>query len=192
MRMKLLQVESRDEWRQWLSDSHAAETEIWLVFYKAHTGKARFSYEDMVREALCFGWIDSLVKRIDEESYAQKFTPRRSGSAWSEINKTRAEAMIADGLMRSAGQKLVDDAKSSGEWERVRERPIVPTDTIPQELEEALSAHEDAARFFGELAPTYQKQYILWIATAKRAATRQRRAAEAVKKLGRGEKLGLK
>jgi len=185
-------VESRDAWRLWLSQNHEIETEIWVVFYKVHTGKARISYEETVQEALCFGWIDSLIKRIDDESYARKYTPRRSGSVWSATNKRRVRVMIAAGMMTAAGQWFIDEAKESGEWDKKRTRPSMPTDTLPDELLKALAVHPAASKTFHSLVPTHQKQYILWIGTAKRPETRQRRTIEAVERLERGEQLGLK
>ena len=190
--MHTMRVESRSAWRAWLQDHYATESEIWLIFYKKHTGVANVPYGEAVEEALCFGWIDSLVRRLDEDRYAQKFTPRRSGSVWSESNKERVERMIAQGRMTEPGQALVDHAKATGEWTRRHERPRVDVDRIPEELQTALDAHPCAHETFQALAPTYRKQYILWIATAKRAETRERRTREAIAKLERGERLGLK
>ncbi|MFC2095038.1 YdeI family protein [Candidatus Bipolaricaulota bacterium] len=190
--MNTVRVETRDAWRAWLSNNHSSETEIWFVFYRKHTGVPNVPYGEAVEEALCFGWIDSLVKRIDDERYAQKFTPRCSGSVWSESNKKRATAMMDERRMTDAGLFFVDEAKASGEWDRKRSRPSMPTDELPEELSAALESHSEAARTYHALAPTYQKQYILWIATAKRAETRRRRTSEAIEKLERGERLGLK
>jgi len=190
--MKTLRFETRDAWRAWLAEHHTREIEIWLIFHKAHTSEPNVPYVDAVEEGLCFGWIDSLIKRIDDDSYARKFTPRRSGSVWSELNKTRANKMIAEGRMTDAGLFFVNEAKVSGEWEQKRARPSMPTDELPDELRLALETHPVAAKTFHGLAPTYQKQYMLWIATAKRSKTRQRRANEAIEKLERGERLGLK
>jgi len=187
-----LRVEARDAWRAWLAEHHESESEIWLVFHKGHTGEKNVPYGALVEEALCFGWIDSLIKRLDDDRYLRKFTPRRPGSPWSKSNKARVERMIAQGRMTKAGQALVDEAKASGEWERERTRPTVSADDVPEELEQALAAHPKAAKTFNALAPTYRKQYILWIATAKRPETRQRRTNEAIGLLERGEKLGLK
>lgn len=190
--MKTLRLETRTAWRAWLAEYYATEAEIWLIFYKAHTGESNVPYGDAVEEALCFGWIDSLIKRINDDSYARKFTPRRSGSVWSKLNKTRVNKMIAEGRMTDAGLVFVNEAKVSGEWEKQRTRPSIPTDELPDELRFALETHPAAAKTFHALAPTYQKRYILWIATAKRSDTRQRRANEAIEKLERGELLGLK
>ena len=191
--MKTLRLETRTAWRAWLAQYHATEAEIWLVFYKAHTGEPNVPYGDAVEEALCFGWIDSLIKRIDDDSYARKFTSRRSGSVWSNSNKMRVNKMITEGRMTEAGLVFVNEAKVSGEWEQQRARPSMPAgDELPDELAIALETNSAAAKAFHALAPTYQKQYILWIATAKRSDTRQRRADEAIEKLERGERLGLK
>lgn len=190
--MKKLHVTTRNAWRTWLDEHHHSETEIWLIVHKTHTGQSSVPYGDMVEEALCFGWIDSLIKRLDDDRYLRKFTPRRSGSVWSEANKKRVELLLADGRMTEAGLASVNEAKASGEWECKRTLPSIPTDDLPLELSEALEDHPTAAQCFHTLAPTYQRQYVLWIATAKRADTRQRRTSEAIEKLERGERLGLK
>lgn len=190
--LNTLRVESRDAWRSWLAEHHKSESEIWLVFYKGHTGKENVPYGALVEEALCFGWIDSLIKRLDDDRYLRKFTPRRPGSPWSKSNKERAEKMIAQGRMTDVGLALVTEANASGEWDRERSRPTVSVDKVPEELEQALAAHPAAAKTFNALAPTYRKQYILWIATAKRHETRKRRVTEAITLLDRGEKLGLR
>jgi uncharacterized protein YdeI (YjbR/CyaY-like superfamily) len=190
--MKRLRVETRDAWRAWLAAHHASESEIWLIFHKAHTGQPNIPYGETVEEALCFGWIDSLIKRLDDDRYARKFTSRRLGSVWSEINKKRVEKVLAEGLMTDAGMVFVSEAKASGEWDRKQVRPSMSADELPIELSEALETHPVASKTFLALAATYQKQYILWIATAKKPETRQRRTSEAIEKLERGERLGLK
>jgi uncharacterized protein YdeI (YjbR/CyaY-like superfamily) len=114
--MKTLDVRKRENWRRWLSKNHAKETEIWLVFYKKQTDVSSVHYEESVEDALCFGWIDSIIKRLDNDRYARKFTRRKSGSQWSEHNKARAKKMIKAGRLTNAGLALINDAKSSGEW----------------------------------------------------------------------------
>lgn len=190
--MNTLCVASRAAWRAWLVENHASAAEIWLIFHKAHTGQPNVPYGETVEEALCFGWIDSLIKRLDDDRYVRKYTPRRTGSVWSEANKSRAERMIDQGFMTEAGLVFVAEAKESGEWEKRHVRPSVDVETLPCELARGLEAHPAAAETFHALAPTYRKQYILWIATAKRAETRERRTREAIAKLERGERLGLK
>lgn len=190
--LKTLRIASREAWRVWLNEHHETEAEIWLIFYKTHTGESNVPYDETVEEALCFGWIDSLIRRLDDDRYARKYTPRRSGSVWSEPNKARVERMIAQGRMTKAGMVFVDEAKATGEWAQRRERPKVAMESVPEELQTALDANPCAAETFDALAPTYRKQYILWIVTAKRPETRERRTREAIAKLERGERLGLK
>jgi uncharacterized protein YdeI (YjbR/CyaY-like superfamily) len=99
----MLYVTTRDEWRAWLAEHHDTEREVWLVSYKKHTGRPQIPYDDAVEEALCFGWIDSLVKTIDDERFAQKFTPRKEKSNWSESNKRRVRKLVREGRMTEAG-----------------------------------------------------------------------------------------
>ncbi len=103
--------DNRAEWREWLNANHRTCNEIWLVYYKKHTGKPTISYNDSVEEALCFGWIDGIKKRIDEETYCHRFTPRRSNSNWSETNVKRAVLMIEKGLMTPSGLITFEKAK---------------------------------------------------------------------------------
>jgi len=112
---KELYVTNRDDWRAWLKVNHAIKKEIWLIYYKKHTGKPRILYDAAVEEALCFGWIDSIVKKIDAEKYAQKFTPRKDTSGWSEPNKRRVERMIKQGRMTEAGMARIRAAKKNGQ-----------------------------------------------------------------------------
>src|SRR3954463_13551246 len=105
---KTLHVTSREEWRAWLTTHHASETVVWLLFYKKHVGRPRISYDHAVEEALCFGWIDSIVKKVDDEKFAQKFTPRRGGSKWSALNKQRLRKLIREGRMTEAGLAKAD------------------------------------------------------------------------------------
>jgi uncharacterized protein YdeI (YjbR/CyaY-like superfamily) len=190
--VKTLEAPARAEWRLWLRTNAWRESEIWLVFPKVATGRAALSYDDVVVEAICFGWIDSTVRRIDEDRYARKFTPRKPGSVWSDINKARAERAIEEGRMTERGLRLIRHAKESGEWERVAERLRIDEETPPKELSDALAEDSAAMSFFESLPRSCRKQYIIWVAVAKRPETRARRAAEAAGMLGRGERLGLK
>ena len=106
--MKKHLFNDRDEWRAWLEEHHQSESEVWLIYYKGHTGKKSIRYEEAVEEALCFGWIDSKVKRIDEEKYMQRYTQRNELSNWSESNKKRVKKLIAKGLMTQAGLEKVE------------------------------------------------------------------------------------
>ena len=123
------------EWRAWLERNHDAEIAVWLVFHKKHTGKPTISYDAAVGEALCFGWIDSIVKRIDEDRFARKFTPRKVNSKWSELNKDLAERMIREGRMAESGLVQINEAKKNGEWfsKVLPKKEIV----VPQSMREA-------------------------------------------------------
>jgi len=185
-----LYVADREEWRKWLAKNHDRKKGIWLIYYKKHTGKPRIPYEDAVEEAICFGWIDSTVKKIDEEKYAQKFTPRKSRSRWSELNKKRAEKMIKLGKMTEAGLVKIREAKENGEW--YKEAPKSQFPAVPLEFKKALAASKKAREYFNSLAPSYRKQYIGWIAAARREETRKNRVMEAVSLLEQNQKLGMK
>ncbi|MFC1925444.1 YdeI family protein [Chloroflexota bacterium] len=166
---------NRDDWRVWLEKNHATEKEAWLAHYKKHTGKPGIPYEDAVEEALCFGWIDGLLRSIDSEKYALRYTPRRKNSIWSETNKKRVERMIQQGRMTEAGLAKIRQAQENGEWRKAesRERLVVPPD-----LKKALAANKEAGRNFKGLAPSRQKQFIWWVTSAKKKETRQRRINE--------------
>jgi uncharacterized protein YdeI (YjbR/CyaY-like superfamily) len=188
--MKKLYLDNSEDWRRWLSRSHDKETEIWLVFYKKGSGKPTIEYEQAVEEALCFGWIDSIIRKIDYVSYAYKFTPRKKNSFWSTSNKRRVKKLLDEGKMTDIGLAKIEAAKKSGWWDK-NDRPNVSLD-IPPEFEQALSKNIKAREYFDKLSPGYRKQYILWIAVAKRNETKQRRIEESIALLERGEKLGLK
>ncbi|MDY6958805.1 MAG: YdeI/OmpD-associated family protein [Halobacteriota archaeon] len=167
----------RDEWRSWLAGHHETEDEIWLIYYKKHTGKPRIPYDDAVEEAICFGWIDGTVKKIDEEQYAQRYTPRKKRSVWSDLNKSRARKMIESGKMTSAGlEKLGDHLKEESSSPKVEEL------TIPLDLKDALISDPQAWENFSNFAPSYRRDYIGWILAAKREDTRQRRISAVVKR----------
>lgn len=188
--MKQLYVTNRDQWRDWLSNNHAAEAGIWLIFYKKETFKPTIAYEAAVEEAICFGWIDSIIKKIDAARYARKFTPRSEKSKWSPLNKKRANKMIKQGRMTEVGLAKIKTAKKTGLWDKDA-RPRIPLD-IPPEFAKALSHNKKAKENFDKLAPSYRKHYIGWITVAKRPETKKRRIDESIALLEKGKKLGLK
>jgi len=189
--MKTVEVKDRAEWRVWLAANHDKETEIWLVYYKKASGKPSVEYEDTVEEALCYGWVDSIIKKLDEERYVRKFTPRKADSQWSPSNIRRVKKMIEAGLMTEHGMKLVQAGKSSGEWDQPTQKPSLKFE-MPEEFADALKENPKARQIFETLAPTYQKQYLGWILTAKRAETQKRRIKESIQLLAEGKKLGLR
>ena len=189
--MKQLYVPDRSRWRSWLVKNHDKEEDgIWLVFYRKKASKPTLEYEHAVEEALCFGWIDSIIKKIDETKYTRKFTPRKAGSMWSKLNKKRACKMIKQGLMTKAGLAKIRSAKKTGKWDK-DPRPKISLD-VPDEFATALAKNKKARENFNKLAPTYRRHYIGWIAVAKRDQTRKRRIAESIALLEQGKKLGLK
>ena len=189
--MKTLQVTKRADWRRWLQANGRREKEVWLVFHKRHTSRKRLEYDDAVEEAICFGWIDSLLKRLDDERYAQKFTPRRPGGRWSDLNIARAKKMIAAGLMTPAGSSFITPALL-GRGPRPGPTQAAALRPVPRYILAALAGDEKARAFFTSLAPSYRHQYVGWVDSAKKEETRQRRLAEMLALLRSGQKLGMK
>jgi uncharacterized protein YdeI (YjbR/CyaY-like superfamily) len=186
--IKTVEVRSRAHWHAWLQKHHASVAEIWLVFHKQHTGTKCVDREASIEEALCFGWIDSLVRRLDDERYAVKFTPRKPDSRWSDVNRRRFASLEKRGLLMPAGRAKAPTGKRAY---AVRQRR--PLDAaVPRYIERALKAEPAAWQFFTTLAPSYRRAYVGWIGAAKREETRERRLREAVQRLAKGEKLGLK
>ena len=188
--MKRLYVKTKTEWRKWLQKNHDKVEEEWLIFYKKGTGKPSIDYEVAVEEALCFGWIDSLVKKIDEERYARKFTPRKDKSVWSESNKKRVKKVIKEGRITEYGLMKIKAAKKSGKWYEELKPDI--SFNIPADFEKALKKNIKAKENFEKLSPSHRKNYIGWIVTAKREKTIQKRIEESIKMLRQGKNLGMK
>ena len=189
--MKTVEAKNRAEWRAWLASNHDKEIEVWLVYYKKGTGVASIDYESSVEEALCYGWVDSIIKKLDETKYARKFTPRKDDSKWSPSNKKRLEKLIREGLMTEYGLQKVEAAKQSGRWEAPDQRPKL-TFEMSAAFAEALSKNKSARETFENLSPSHQKQYLGWIEVAKRPETREKRIQESIRLLAAGKKLGLK
>jgi len=180
-----LVVRNRLQWRAWLAENHASSRGVWLVFHTDHTGVKSIAYEESVREALCFGWVDSLIKRLDDERYARKFTPRTPTSKWSDINRKRWAELEAAGLLAAPGL-------AAAPTERRSARPRQSFPSMPAYFAKALKASPKAWKFFQELAPSYRLHFVHWIHLAKRPETRRRRMGEAIALLAAGKKLGLK
>ncbi len=180
----------REDWRAWLAENHATAPEMWLVFYKKHVGKPGLTYLEALEEALCFGWIDGILKRIDGEKHTIRFSPRRKNSIWSERNKKRVARLTKEGRMAEAGLAKVREAKANGQWEKAAEREDVTV--VPPELTAALAENAQARENFEKLAPSYRRQFIYWVSVAKHDETRRKRVAEVVRLLTRNERLGPK
>jgi uncharacterized protein YdeI (YjbR/CyaY-like superfamily) len=187
-----LEVQEASEWRAWLAENHLTKQGVWLIFHRSGSGTPSISYEDAVDEALAFGWIDSIIKRIDGEKYARKFTPRRPGSIWSKSNITRVERLRVQGRMTEWGLRAFK--RRTGRislLERFNAREAQGAE-VPMDFAKALRANRQAWANFQRMAPSHRKRYFVWIAGAKKPETRQRRIAEAVLLVGKNVKNLLK
>jgi len=182
-----LYIRRRHEWRQWLERNHATSPGVWLVFHKRHTGVPCIDYDESVRDALCYGWIDSLVRRLDEDRFARKFTPRRPGSAWSASNLKRWAELDAAGELKPAGRAASPEGAP---------RATPPSRSVlgelPDYIEKALARNRRAWKFFETLPPNERRRCVGWVDAAKRAETKERRLREVIGLLAKGERLGLK
>jgi uncharacterized protein YdeI (YjbR/CyaY-like superfamily) len=181
---EMVDIRTRQEWRAWLRKHHKSSPGVWVICHKEHTGVPSVSAEDLVREALCFGWIDSLVKRLDEDRYARKVTPRKPTSKWSDLNRRRWAELNAAGLLEAAGKAAAPTNKSYAP------KPKIPE--LPAYIAKAFKANTKAWAFFQTLPARERRNFVVWIHIAKREETRERRIREAVRLLVRGERLGLK
>jgi len=161
------------------------------VFYRKHSSTPTLQYDEAVEEALCFGWIDSIIKKRNDDSYMRKVTPRKPNSHWSQLNKKRVEKLIWQGLVCESGLAKVTEAKESGVWDKSADQPKISFE-IPSEFKQALARSNKAKTFFDQLAPSYQKQFIGWINVAKQQKTKERRLDESIALLQQGKRLGLK
>lgn len=170
--LEQLTVETRAHWRAWLARNHAASPGLWLVRWKKDSGRLHLPYDDVVEEALCFGWIDSQPRSLDELRSQLRVTPRKPGSSWSAVNRARVERLLAAGLMHPAGLAVVERAKSDGTW--------VALDAVeqlhePDDLRLLLDG-DPAARVAWDAFPRSTKRAILeWLATARTEITRRQR-----------------
>jgi uncharacterized protein YdeI (YjbR/CyaY-like superfamily) len=174
----------RGSWRAWLEQHHADTKEVWLIYFKPQSGKPSIGYEDSVEEALCFGWVDSLIQKIDEERYARKFTPRRIDSAWSETNKRRVAKVIAERRMTAAGLAKITyplDEPAAGK----------KAFTIPDWIIAGVKTSPLAWKNFSSLPPSHQKRYVAWLSSAKKEDTRQKNLQKAIKMLEKNQRLEM-
>jgi uncharacterized protein YdeI (YjbR/CyaY-like superfamily) len=189
--MKQLRVDSIEAWRAWLRQNHDREDVVWLVFLKKGAGPVPFGYQEALDEALCMGWVDSLLKKIDETSYMRKFTPRKPTSTWSDRNKERVKQLILEGRMMSPGTRTIQVARENGMWDKGIQPPEVD-ERLPGALLSAFQDNPRARDHYFSMTTSAQKQYNIWINMAKRAETVQKRVEEAIRLLENGEELGLK
>ncbi|MFH2106858.1 MAG: YdeI/OmpD-associated family protein [Candidatus Micrarchaeota archaeon] len=180
---------SRKEFRDWLLKNHKTKKELWLGFHKKHTNKGWLEYKDAVDEAICFGWIDCILKRIDHERHVTRFTPRKKGSVWSLINKNKARKMIDEGRMTAEGLRTIEEAKKNGEWDKAYTSKILID--VPMDLRRALSKHKKAFENFNKLSNSQKNIYVGWVIGAKTDETRNRRISEVVVRSKKNKKSEL-
>ncbi|HAA28290.1 MAG TPA: hypothetical protein DCE56_12160 [Cyanobacteria bacterium UBA8553] len=175
--LETFQAKDRKEWREWLKKNHHTSLGVWLIYYKVKSGKPSVQYSEAVKEALCFGWIDSKVKSLDAERYMQIFTPRKRKSVWSKLNKQYIEELIEQGLMTEAGLVKIEAAKQDGSWNTL---DAIEELIIPVDLKQALEANETAKRYFEAFSKSSKKNILFWIESAKRPETRLKRIEQTI------------
>ena len=186
--MKTLLVRTLEQWRAWLTGHHASVAEVWLIFHKRHTGVASLGYTDARDEALCFGWVDSLIKRLDDRRDAIKFTPRTATSRWSDVNRKLYAELKAAGRLKPPG--IARPPTDRGYAPRAERFPL--PGKLPAYIQAELKKHPKARRHFEGLPPGERRRYVAWMETAKREDTKLRRLGEAIRLLKTGKPLGLK
>ena len=182
------QPASRAEWRQWLADHHASAPGVWLVYFKKASGQPSVSYPEAVEEALCFGWIDSLPRKLDAERSQLLFTPRQPKSGWSKANKERLVRLEAAGRLMPAGLAAIARARENGAWESL---DAAEAGTVPADLATALAANAEAQGHFAAFSPSARKMILTWVLAAKRPETRAHRVAETVRLAARNKRANL-
>ncbi len=167
-----INAKDRVVWRKWLVKNHLQENRVWLILYHKKSKIHSIYYDEAVEEALCFGWIDSVKYKRDEDSAYQMFTPRKLKSNWSKLNKERVEKMTKAGLMTPTGQKLIDFAKENGTWDVLNE---IDDETIPEDLQHSFQKNKLAKANFEAFSSSAKKMILSWILSAKRTETRAKR-----------------
>ena len=176
--LKSYYAKDRKAWRKWLEKNHATSDGVWLIYDKKASGKKRLEYSDAVEEALCFGWIDSTLRPLDDERYMQRFTPRKPNSGWSALNKQRIEKMIDQDLMAKAGLEKIEEAKRKGAWEKLDHIEALK---LPEDFEKALEKNKKAKTNFENFPQFTKKQFLYRINSARRPETRKERIMLLVK-----------
>lgn len=175
--LEQLQVHSRAEWRAWLKKHHTRTEGVWLITYKKAVPGKHVNYATTVEEALCFGWIDSLPRKLDDHRKMQYFCPRKPKSVWSKLNKERIEQLIATKRMTAAGLKKIEIAKQNGSWTRI---DAAEAFVMPPDLLRALKKNKTALKHYEAFPPSARKAILTWVHDAKTDGTRMRRITVAV------------
>lgn len=171
---------SRQAWREWLDAHPERKDGVWVVYRKKSSGLRGPDYDDLVEEALCFGWIDSQYRRVDDERAMQWFSPRRKGGVWSATNKARIESLVDRGLMAAAGRAAIEAARADGSFFQTDE---VDALIMPADLEAALAANPAAGAAYAALPDSAKAQRLWWVVSARTARTREERIARTVEEL---------
>ena len=179
-------LETRQQWRAWLSRHHERPRGVWVVSWRKHTGRPAMTYEEQVLEALCFGWVDSTGKTLDADRSMLYFAPRRKGSGWARTNKERVASLEAAGLLAGPGRRAIEAAQADGSWTLLDD---VEALVVPADLERAFDRHPGSREHWDTSTASSRKQVLGWIVAAKRPATRARRVEEAAAAAARGEGL---
>jgi len=189
-----IHFKNKEAFRKWLEKNHDKFDGIWMIYYKKHTKKPSIDYSDALDEALCFGWIDSIIKRIDEDRYVRKFTPRKNVKNWSEVNKIKVMRLIQQKRMTIHGLEKIESYKKTGEIKfEPTEEEIDYSDiiNIPEFIIKAFNENDLVWKNFKDLAPSYRKEYIRWIINAKREETRLSRINKTIERLLINTKPGM-
>lgn len=176
---------SRLEWRGWLEDNHDKRRSVWLIYYKKNSNMPTIPYSEAVEEALCFGWIDSKTKPIDNEKFMQFFTRRKEKSVWSMVNKKKVQRLISEGLMTKAGYDIIEKAKLNGYWSILDDAEAL---NIPDDLEKVFETKPNAKKYFLSFSRSVKRNIFQWLVLAKRAETRQNRIFEIVENAEQNQK----
>ena len=176
---------SRQEWREWLQDNHDKKQSVWLIYYKKKSNIPTVIYSEAVDEALCFGWIDSKSKPIDEHKFMQFFSRRKPNSVWSRVNKEKIERLTNEGLMTKAGYEIIEIAKQNGSWTILDEAEAL---IIPDDLDKELQKRKNAKEYFLSLSRSDKRNILQWLVLAKRQETREKRIAEIIELADKNQK----
>ena len=166
------------DWCEWLHENHATSTGICLIFYKVSSEMESMRWEEAVQVAICYGWIDSTVKKIDKERRKQVFSPRKDKSVWSKLNKTYIDKLLKENMIHESGLAKIEIAKQNGSWISL---DAVEDLIIPEDLKLAFEENEIAFDNYQNFSRSYRKGYLYWLSQAKRPATRNNRITEIIK-----------
>lgn len=179
-----VQPAGRAEWRAWLEANHRASGGVWLITWKRRAGEPTVGYEEAVEEALCFGWIDGVIRRVDDDRLMEWFAPRRPKSTWARTNKERVARLEAAGLMTEAGRRAVEIARANGSWESL---DVIDALVVPDDLAVALAERPEARERFDASSVSVRRSALAWVYQARRPQTRAARVEQIAATAGRGD-----